>query len=126
MKIYEVIENVKRLKQGCSIDEEQIIADINRVEMNIIRNITDSRENGKRIREEYGGYDIDTDRNKELIAPAPYDTVYQEFCCSQIDLQYEDSERYQNDSIVYNNTFTELKAFWYRTHRQMRKYKYHV
>lgn len=126
MNISQVIDNVKRLKSGYDISDEQIIADINRVEMNIIHNIVCGRYGDKEILENYGNYDIDTPRDTELVAPAPYDTIYQEFCCSQIDLQYEDSERYQNDSIVYNNTYSLLKSFWYRTHPQKKRYKFHI
>lgn len=124
MNISQVIDNVKRLKSGYDISDEQIIADINRVEMNIIHNIVSGRVGDEEIIANFGNYDINTPSDKELIAPAPYDTIYQEFCCSQIDLQYEDSERYQNDSIIYNNTLTLLKGFWYRTHPQKKEHQY--
>lgn len=126
MNISQVIDNVRNLKRGCDVSDEQIICDINRVEMNIIHNVVNGRVGDKEIIDNYGNYDIDTSRNTELIAPAPYDTIYQEYCCSQIDLQYEDSERYQNDSIVYNNTFAEFRAYWYRTHKQKKRYTFHI
>ena len=126
MNISKVIDNVKQIKSGYDISEEQIIADINRVEMNIILNIVSGRAGDTEIMNSYGNYDIATDRSKELLVSAPYDTIYQEFCCSQIDLQYEDSERYQNDSIVYNNTLAQFRNYWYRTHCQNKRYKFHV
>lgn len=126
MKIFEVIDNVKRLKKGCEITDEQIIADINKVEATIILNICKGREEGDYIESAYGNYDISTSRDEELLAPAPYDTIYQEYCCSQIDLQYEDSERWQNDSIIFNNTYKELRSYWFRTHRQTSRHEYHT
>ena len=109
MTISEVIENVRQLKNGYDVTDEQIIADINRVEMNIIYNIISGRQG-----------------DRELLAPAPYDNIYQQYCISQIDMQYEDSERYENSSAMYNNTFMELRAFWYRTHPQKKRYNFHI
>ena len=126
MNISKVIDNVKQIKSGYDISDEQIIADINRVEMNIILNIVSGRAGDTEIISNYGNYDITTDRSKELLVQVPYDTIYQEFCCSQIDLQYEDSERYQNDSIVYNNTLAQFRNYWYRTHSQNKRYRFHV
>ena len=126
MTISEVIENVRRIKSGYEVSDEQIIADINRVEMNIIYNIVSGREGDNQIATTYGNYTLETDRGKELIAPAPYDGIYQQYCCAQIDLQYEDSERYENSSALYNNTFVELRAFWFRTHPQKKRYSFHI
>ena len=126
MNISQVVDNVMRIKSGYDVSKEQIIADINRVEMNIILNIVSGRAGDAEIIANYGNYDITTPSDKELLVTAPYDTIYQEFCCSQIDLQYEDSERYQNDSIVYNNTLAEFRNYWCRTHCQKKRYKFHV
>ncbi len=125
MNISKVIENVRNIKTGYEVSDEQIISAINDVEMNIILNITNGRKDDKTISDEYGNYDINTDRSKELLAPAPYDNIYQYYVCSQIDLVYEDSERYAIDSVLYNNTFLELRAFWIKNHRQNKKYKYY-
>lgn len=126
MTIDEVIENVRELKNGYDIKEENVIEDINRIEMNIMLNIVSGREGEKENIAEYGNYGIDTDRGKQLFTPKPYDTIYQLFCCCQIDLAYEDSERYEIDSVLFNNMFSELKRYWYQTHRQIKNYKYHL
>lgn len=126
MTISEVIENVRQLKNGYDVTDEQIIADINRVEMNIIYNIINGRQGDNELATTYGNYNLETDRDRELLAPAPYDNIYQQYCISQIDMQYEDSERYENSSAMYNNTFMELRAFWYRTHPQKKRYNFHI
>lgn len=126
MTISEVIENVRQLKNGYDVTEEQIIADINRVEMNIIYNIVSGRQGDNEIAAAFGNYSIETDRNTELIVPAPYDNIYQQYCCSQIDLNYEDSERYEISSMLYNNTFVEFRAYWYREHPQKKRCKFHI
>ena len=126
MTISEVIENIRQAKNGYDVTDEQIIADINRVEMNIIYNIINGRQGDNEIATTYGNYNLETDRDRELLAPAPYDNIYQQYCISQIDMQYEDSERYENSSAMYNNTFMELRAFWYRMHPQKKRYNFHI
>ena len=126
MTIEQVIDNVKRLKQDYRISEEQIIVDINKVEAYLLVNVVLKREGGKELAQEYGNYSLDTDRSKELLVMPPYDGIYEAFCCSQIDLQYEDSERYVNDSIVYKDLLNDFTNYWYRTHRQVNRYKYHT
>lgn len=126
MTIEQVIDNVKRLKRDYAVDEEQVIADINKVEMYLILNVAVNREGGNEIAKAYGNYDLQTERSKELLVPSPYDGIYEAFCCCQIDLQYEDSERYVNDSIVYKDLLSDFTAFWYRTHRQSRNNRYYA
>ena len=126
MTIEQVIDNVKRLKQDYQISEEQIIADINKVEMYLLLNVVVNREGGNELAKVYGNYSLETDRSKELLVKSPYDNIYEAFCCSQIDLQYEDSERYINDSIVYKDLLQDFTKYWYRTHRQVNRYKYHT
>lgn len=126
MTIEQVIDNVKSLKQDYQISEEQIISDINKVEMYLLLNVVVNREGGNEIARAYGNYNLETDRSKELLVKPPYDSIYETFCCSQIDLQYEDSERYVNDSIVYKDLLQDFTKYWYRTHRQVNRYKYHT
>lgn len=126
MTINEVIENVKRLKEGCDIDEKQLISDINRVEMYVLYNVVSGREGDNEIVTSFGNYNLHTDRDTELFVPAPFDRIYEEFCCGKVDLEYGDDERYANDSTAYNNTLTEFKLFWWKRHRQKKRYQFHL
>lgn len=126
MTIEQVIDNVKRLKQDYAVSDEQIISDINKVEMYIILNVAANRDGGNEIAKAFGNYNLQTDRETKLLVPAPYDGIYEAFCASQIDLQYEDSERYVNDSIVYKDLLSDFTAYWYRTHRQSRNNKFYA
>lgn len=126
MTIENVIDNVKRLKQDYQVSEEQIIDDINKVEMYLLLNVVVNREGGNELAKSYGNYSLDTNRATELLVKSPYSSIYEAFCCSQIDLQYEDSERYINDSIVYKDLLQDFTNYWYRTHRQVRRYRYHT
>ena len=67
MTIEQVIDNVKRLKRDYAVSDEQIIADINKVEMYIVLNVAANREGGNEIAREYGKYDLQTDRGKNCL-----------------------------------------------------------
>lgn len=125
MTIDKVIENVRRKKVGYSIDEEFIIDNINRVEMELIFRFVEGREGDLEIKTEFGNYNVHTDREKTVLADAPFDLLYETFVCAQLDLEYEESERYQNDLIQYNKLLEDFGIYWCNTHRQKRHYTYH-
>lgn len=125
MTIDKAIENVRRKKAGYNIDDEFIIDNINRVEMDLIIRFVQGREEENEVKADFGNYDVHTDRSRILLACAPFDLMYETYVCSQIDLEYEDSERYQNDLIQYNNLLEEFGIYWCGTHRQKRHYTYH-
>lgn len=126
MTIAQVIDNVRALKTGYDIDEEKLVRFINQVEMLIINDVVKNREGDNDIVSVYGNYDLTSDRDKPLLVPPPYDGMYEYFCAAQIDLMYEDSERYINDSIVYNETFANFKKWWWQTHRQKKRFQFHI
>lgn len=125
MTIDKVIENVRRKKAGYNIDDEFIIDNINRVEMELIIRFVDGREGDTDTKAEFGNYDVHTDRDKVLFVDAPFDLLYETFVCAQIDLEYEDSERYQNNLIQYNKLLEDFGVYWCGTHRQKSHYTYH-
>lgn len=125
MTIDKVIENVRRKKAGYNIDDEFIIENINRVEMDLIIRFAEGREGESEVKADFGNYDVHTDRNRKLLAGAPFDLLYETYVCAQVDLEYEDSERYENDLIQYNNLLEEFGIYFCRTHRQKRHYTYH-
>lgn len=122
--IQRVIDSVRNKKIGYDISDEKIIEYINNVEMNLIIGVIGGREGDLKLSEEFGGYDINTDRDKKLLAQTPYDAIYETYCCTQIDLVYEEGERYQNDMIIFNQLLAEFSLYWAKTHRQKRKYNY--
>lgn len=126
MTIGKVIDRVRSLKKGYDISDEQIIYNINNVEMNIINTIISGREDDSRIEENYGGYNIESDRSKQLLLNPPFDTLYETFCCAQIELEYEDIDRYTNLMLTYNQLLQEFTAYWYRTHRQNKRHIFHM
>ena len=120
MTIMQVIEEVHRLRTGCDLNDSRIIRDINRVEMYVLNEIINPRESYVSS----SGCDEETDRGTELVVPAPYDTVYVDYCCARIDKEYGDTERYNNSMIAYNTAMTEYKRFFWKNHRQSKRCRF--
>lgn len=118
MTISDVIERVRRLKSGYDIDDEQIISNINTVEMLLLHTVVEGRQGDTAMQQQYGGYDLTTARDTQLMVPPPFDTIYEACCAAQIDLAQEDLERYRNDCIVFENARADFARHWYKTHRQ--------
>lgn len=125
MNIAKVMERVRAIKSGYDVSDEMIISYIDAAEQMILTDIVRGREGDQSVFDEYGGYDVNTDREKELFAGAPFDVVYEQFAATKIDLLSEESERYMNDMAAFRDTFLDLKRFWWQTHRQVRNYRYH-
>lgn len=126
MNIAKVKEHVRALKNGYEIKDEELISYINAVEQTILTTIVRGREGEEAELENFGGYDMETAQDKELLAPDPYDVIYEQYAAAAIDMMFEDGERYMNDMAVYHNTYKELKQYWWRTHRQKRNYPYYL
>lgn len=125
MNIAKVMERVRALKSGYDVSDEMIISYIDAAEQMILTDIVRGREGDQSVFDEYGGYDVNTDREKELFAGAPFDVVYEQFAVTKIDLLSEESERYMNDMAAFRDTFLDLKRYWWQTHRQIKNYRYH-
>lgn len=125
MILSKVIEQVRELKNGSEVSDERLRQMINTVEHMILTDIVSGREGDTELLEQYGGViDMESDGDTELFAPAPYEEIYAQYCAAQIDLLFEESERYMNDAIVYNNTYNSLKRYWWQGHRQNKRYAY--
>lgn len=65
---------------------------------------------------------FDTCTDQELLIPAPYGRdIYYWWLVSQIDLVEGDSERYANDSQMYNNACLTYKDWYNRTYMPIQK-----
>lgn len=126
MTIIEVIDRIRKIKNGYEISDEDIIRYINEVEMELINNVISNRERDNEIVAKFGNYKIDTDRTFELLVSAPYDRIYESYVEAQIDIDYEEPERYAVDMSVYNQLRQEFSAWWRKTHCQKKKYNFHI
>lgn len=126
MTLDKAIERVRNLKSGYDVSDEDIIRYINEAEMEIISNVISNREDDNKIVGTYGNYQLDTDRDFELLAPAPYDRIYEAYCAAQIDRAYEEAERYSVDMSVYNQLRQDFGVWWFKTHAQKKRYNFHI
>lgn len=87
---------------------EEKIRWLSDVDGQVQREILDYVEPG-----EFAGYDGDTSGDTVLLAPAPYEGMYEAYLSAQIDLHNGEFTRYQNSAQLYNAVFSAF-ASWYR------------
>lgn len=123
MTLGKVLERIRAQKLGYELDDEALISYIDAAESMIMQDIVRGREGEETV--SFSGYDVNTDRDAPLFAPSPYDRLYEQYAATQIDLREEESERYINDMAAFRDTYMEFKRYWWQTHRQKKRYKYH-
>lgn len=64
----------------------------------------------------YEGYDEETPRDTELLAPAPYTDIYRHYMALQIDIDTRETNEYAKDQILYNSAWQTLCDYWNRKH----------
>ena len=63
--------------------------------------------------EEFTGYNLETDRDTELIVPYPYDkSVYMRYLEMMLHQEYKEIERYNQAATLFNSAFIEYES-WY-------------
>ena len=62
-------------------------------------------------------YDADTDKDKQLLVPAPYDDIYVKYLCAQIDFHNAEWTRYNNSMILYNTALSAYADWLNRNNR---------
>lgn len=107
MTLYEAISLCDQGKPN-QYSREEKLRWLSDVDGQIQREILDYVEPG-----EFAGYDGDTPGDTVLLAPAPYEGVYEAYLSAQIDLHNGEFTRYQNSAQLYNSVFAAF-AGWYR------------
>ena len=64
--------------------------------------------------------DPNSDSERELSVPAPYDDIYILWLCSQIDYNNAEIDRYTNSGTYYNARVQSFMNYFNRTHRSLR------
>lgn len=65
---------------------------------------------------DFHGYDENTATNKELIAPAPYDTMYLYWLEAQVDYWNGEYGKYNNSMAMFYTAYKEYNNHYNRTH----------
>ena len=77
------------------------------------REILSTHENAP---EEPAGYFEEEAGDKELLIPEDYKLVYIYWMFAMMDYRNQETTRYTNDMIMFNQVYADFGNFWNRTH----------
>lgn len=113
MKIREAIDKANNAKPN-QIDEDLMVRWLYQLDSDIKENIIDIHNYNDGEEEIiFGDY---TDDQQELIVPMPYDEVYVDYLKMQIDKANDETARYNNSAIFFNDSYTRFSKFWNKHH----------
>ena len=114
MKISEVIENCKKLKES-AFDESVVVGWFSRL---------DGRVSEELIKPEtpMTAYSYPADLQTQLLIPYPYDEAYIHYVESMVDYSNEEYDKYQNSYAMFNSAFGDYRKQYHRTHTPAETY----
>lgn len=112
MTIMETINHLDAVKPN-SYSQAEKIRWLSNVEAMIKKEIIDTHEGGENIT--FNGYDT-MSLAKELIAPAPYDSLYIFWLEAQIDYANGEYAKYNNSITQFNTSYSEYARCYHREH----------
>ena len=112
MKIIEAINRIDSLKHNTYSPSDKVEW-LSRVDWMVKRHIIDAHEGAEKV--SFTGYDDNTDRQTELLVPAPYDELYLRWMEAQIDYHNGEYKKYNNAIIMYNTAFDAYQKYYVRT-----------
>lgn len=119
MTIKNVLETVREVKPSRFYDDMIIgwLSDLEQLLVNDIFKIykTDVDYSS------FTGYNIDTDRNQELLVPDPYSDLYLQYIYSMIDYNNGEIAKYNASVVMFNNAYDRYAGYVNRTCRRVKK-----
>jgi len=115
MTIQQALDTVDELKPN-QIEEERKIKWLARLDGRIFDEILSTHAQDIGMPETFTPYQLDTDRETELLVKAPYDEIYRWYLEMQIDLANMELDKYNNSMQLYNNAWGEFARKWHREH----------
>lgn len=113
MTINEAITQIDSLKANTYTPADKI-GWLSRVDSMIKKNIIDTHEGGEAI--QFEGYSEETDPDKVLLAPEPYDELYLRYLEAQIDYTNGEYAKYNNSILMFNAAYKAYASFYNRDH----------
>lgn len=114
MTINEVLDEVDRIAKNNSIDRNQKIKWLDRLDRSIFNDLLQYKKNNI---ETFDGYDVDDDEDTELLAVKPYDELYVYYVLAQINLIQQEIDFYNNNYAIYEDKYRNYRDFINRTYR---------
>lgn len=112
MTIQKAISTVDALKPNTFTDERKVEW-LSTLDGRIKSKIFDNHE-GEPV--SFKGYNEMTNRDTELLVPAPYDEMYLRWLEAQIDYYNGEEDRYNNAIILFESVYSDFKQHYTRTH----------
>lgn len=117
MTIGELFAQIDELKPSQYDDSVKTIW-LNEIEGRIVKELIEVCEPDADMEGfEFHGYTDATPIDTELAAKEPYAVLYRYYLYAMIDLANEETDRYQNNSILFNQAYQDFANYWYRTHK---------
>lgn len=113
MTLQEAIDMQEALKPS-AIPESVKIKWLSTLDGTIKTEVIDTHEGGEQAA--FSSYS-EADKDRELLAPPPYDRLYVSFLVSQIERYSGEIEKYNNSIILYNVDYNDYTSWYNRTHR---------
>lgn len=113
MTIIEAIDRIDALKPNSYTHDEKV-AWLSQLDGIIMKEIINTHEDADEI--EFSGYDENTDDDTELIAEAPYDSMYITWLETRIDYTNGEYGKYNNSMAMYNTEYTAYSNYYNRHH----------
>lgn len=114
MTINEVLDEVDRIAKNNSIDRNQKIKWLDRLDRSIFNDLLQYKNDNV---ETFDGYDVDDDEDIELLVVTPYDELYVYYVLAQINLIQQEIDFYNNNYAIYEDKYRNYRDFINRTYR---------
>lgn len=112
MTLQEAIDMQEALKPS-AIPESMKITWLSTLDGSIKAEVIDTHKGGEQIA--FSGYD-ESNKEQQLLAPAPYDRLYVSFLIAQIERYSGEIEKYNNSIMLYNVDYNDYTNWYNRTH----------
>ena len=112
MTLGEMVERIIRLR-GQQYDTDIMVGWLNEIEGQVVEEVINGAV-GLDITFEPLMYEEDAER--ELTIPDRFQDVYINYLLSKIDFSNQETERYNNDVIMFNSAFEAYTAWFRRNH----------
>ena len=113
MKLNDLIEKITDLR-GQQYSTNMIMGWINEIEGQVVEEVINQAEGFDKV---FIPLDYQLDHDTELSIPDRFQDVYINYLLSKIDFHNEETERYNNDVIMYNSAYESFSAWFRRQHR---------
>lgn len=117
MTVNQAIEQIDRLKPN-RFTEANKLHWLSELDGMVVKELFDTHENSP-LEGEFKPY-TEADLNKELLVEYPYDSVYQWYLESKIDLHNGEVSKYNNSKTLFNNSYLTYTDHYNRTHMPRR------